>query len=66
MKKIVYFVASLMMLSACSDSFLKEEPVGEFMPDQVNDPANVEGIIIHIAADRSRHQWKTAEVHCRT
>ena len=41
MKKIVYFVASLMMLSACSDSFLKEEPVGEFMPDQVNDPANV-------------------------
>ena len=45
MKKIVYFVASLMMLSACSDSFLKEEPVGEFMPDQVNDPANVEGII---------------------
>lgn len=45
MKKIFYFVVTLMLFSACSESFLNEEPVGEFLPDQVDDPENIEGIV---------------------
>lgn len=45
MKKIIYLVASLFMLS-CSESFLSEEPVGELSPDQAQDKDNIEGIII--------------------
>ena len=35
MKKIFYFAASVLMMCSCADSFLSEEPVGEFLPGQV-------------------------------
>ena len=46
MKKI-FVILSCITLGACSeDSFLKEEPVGELTPEQIVDPANVEGVVI--------------------
>lgn len=31
-EKIFYFAASALMMCSCADSFLSEEPVGEFLP----------------------------------
>ena len=45
MKKIFYFAASVLMMCACADSFLSEEPVGEFLPGQVESEENIEGIV---------------------
>ena len=45
MKKIFYFAASALMMCSCADSFLSEEPVGEFLPGQVESEENIEGIV---------------------
>ena len=45
MKKIFYFAASVLMMCSCADSFLSEEPVGEFLPGQVESEENIEGIV---------------------
>lgn len=46
MKKILC-ILSCIILGACSeDNFLEEEPVGELTPEQIVDPANVEGVVI--------------------
>ena len=46
MKKIFYFAASALMMCSCADSFLSEEPVGEFLPGQVE---SEELSLIHIS-----------------
>lgn len=33
------------MMCSCADSFLSEEPVGEFLPGQVESEENIEGIV---------------------
>ena len=35
MKKIVSLVVAALVMCSCADSFLSEEPVGEFMPEQL-------------------------------
>lgn len=44
MKKIFYFAASVLMMCSCADSFLSEEPVGEFLPGQVESEENIERV----------------------
>ena len=46
MKKIVSLVVAALVMCSCADSFLSEEPVGEFMPEQVESEENIEGIVI--------------------
>ena len=46
MKKIVSLVVAALVMCSCGDSFLSEEPVGEFMPEQVESEENIEGIVI--------------------
>ena len=46
MKKMIYIVASMLLMLSCSDSFLSEKPVGEFSPGQAQDEKNIEGIIV--------------------
>ena len=43
MKKIFYFAASVLMMCSCADSFLSEEPVGEFLPGQVESRGKYRG-----------------------
>lgn len=46
MKKIISFIILLIVITACSESFLDENPVGELSPDQILNPENVESTII--------------------
>ena len=46
MKKIVSLVVAALVMCSCADSFLSEEPVGEFMHEQVESEENIEGIVI--------------------
>ena len=45
MKKYIYIIAAAFSAFSCSDSFLSEKPVGEFMPEQVENEENIEKIV---------------------
>lgn len=45
-KYLIVITASFLLLSACSNNFLSEEPTGELTQTQIQDSTNVEGLVV--------------------